>query len=70
MNISLFGLGAGLLLASSLAIAGEWINDPINGCSVWSDESTDGHNVASWSGGCVSQKTSKNFFTATARSPI
>ena len=58
MNISLSGLGASLLLASSFAFAGEWINDPVNGCSVWSDEPTDGHNVVSWSGDCEKGKAS------------
>ena len=47
-----------MLLASPLAVAGEWIADPVSGCTVWSDEPTDGNDVVSWSGECEDGKAS------------
>jgi hypothetical protein len=58
MKKIIFGLIAGLLIAPTLALAGEWVNDPISDCSVWSDEATDGHDVVSWSGDCEAGKAS------------
>jgi len=47
-----------LLLISPMALAGEWVEDPVNGCSVWSDEPTDGNDIVSWSGECTEGKAS------------
>ena len=52
MNKFLTGLAACLLLASSLACAGEWVEDQISGCAIWNDEPSDGGDVVSWSGEC------------------
>ena len=56
MNRFLTGLAACLLLASSLACAGEWVEDPISGCAIWNDEPSGGGDVVSWSGECEDGK--------------
>ena len=49
-------LGAALAAATSPATAQGWLEDPVTGCSVWSDE-PDGR-IVSWSGVCVDGKAS------------
>ena len=58
MKIYLLGISASLLFMSSLAVAGEWIKDPINDCEVWNEEPSSGGDVISWSGECEDGKAS------------
>jgi hypothetical protein len=58
MKKCLLGISACLLFMSSLAVAGEWIEDPINGCEVWNEEPSSGGDVISWSGECENGKAS------------
>jgi len=44
------------LLLSPYVAAGEWIEDPISACKVWSDEASNGTDVVSWSGECEDGK--------------
>lgn len=47
-----------LFFVSPLAIAGEWIQDPISNCEVWNEEPSSGGDVISWSGACEDGKAS------------
>jgi hypothetical protein len=52
------GMSFCLLFVSPLVMAGEWIEDPINGCEVWNEEPSSGGDVISWSGACEDGKAS------------
>ena len=51
-----FTLGAVLAAATTPATAQGWLEDPVTGCAVWSDETDE--RVASWSGACADGKAS------------